>query len=141
MSARQSVGTRPAAPLLALALSALLFVTGCGRDSSEKSTAHSEVQDAESLQYLRDNYPSRDEMLRVRACAEAKTTYKYPPLPANYGPQLLKEPDPESVKAAKAAPKEVELAFTKCVFDLGLQNSFYPPAQQAQVRKGLDPRG
>lgn len=127
--------------MVTLVLTALLVMSGCGRNGDEKPVTEDEGADAQTLQYLRDHYPSREDILRVRACAEAKSEYKYPPLPANYGPQLLTEPDPNLVKQAKAAPKEVELAFTRCVFDLGLQDSFYPPAQQAQVRKSLDPKG
>lgn len=91
------------------------------------------------LRYLQDNYPSREEMLSVRSCAEGTTDYKFPPLPDNYGPHLLTSRDSELVEQAKSAPEEVHLAFTKCTFELGLEGSFYPPAEQERVREGLDP--
>jgi len=128
---------------------ALLLAVACGGNAGGDGAAgsHSDATgtshdhpEAAGLEWAREHFPSREVMLRARACTEEKTSYRFPPLPANYGPDVLTSPDPELVNAARSAPKEVHVLFAKCVFELGVQDSFYPPDQQAMLRKALDPK-
>lgn len=133
-----------------LMVGSLLMLIACGGNderqqaaeaASEKpltSTAH-DGKDAAALEYAREHYPSREVMLRVRACTEGKTEYRFPPLPDDYGPHLLTSGDPALTEAARSAPKEVPLAFAECVFELGVEDSFYPPDEQQRIRTALDP--
>ena len=88
----------------------------------------------ESLEYLMENYPTREQQLRVEECITARTGYEFSELPEDYGPEyLLKgiptvEDDQKKVDAADGASFD-------CIFDLGLEDRYFPPWDHAGMRE------
>ena len=92
------------------------------------------------MEYLRENYPSREQMAAVRACATDKSGYVYPELPDDFGPHYLSDPDPSYVAsiAETDVPPGVSDAFTACVFELKFEHNFYWPDDHKRLRRSLD---
>ena len=103
-----------------------VIATGCS--TQPEPHTHTHFGDTHSVEaareYLRENYPTREQMIRVQECATARTGYEFGPLPDDYGPGLVGTPAP---RAARKVPNEVNDIFLECVFDLGLEAKFYPP--------------
>ena len=78
----------------------------------------------EAREYLRENYPTREQMIQARECTTARTGYEFDPLPDDFGPGLVGTPAPST---GRKTPNEVNDVFAECVFDLGLESKFYPP--------------
>ena len=95
---------------------------------------------AEILRYLQENFPSREQMFAVRACAADKTGYIYPDLPDDFGPDYLTEPDPDYVafvRAQSVSERDAD-AFTACVFELGFEDNFYWPPDHEHIATDPD---
>lgn len=114
-----------------------LLLAGCsaqaGHDHDHDHT-HDRGDDQRSLAYLEANYPTREQMLRVRACVAARTGHDYPPLPADFGPKYLYMKPPAAI-AKSQPPPEADAAYTDCIFDLGLEDRFFPPWQHEAARQ------
>ena len=113
----------------------LALLAGCSTDTHytyEHDHDHSDEPSREvAREYLRENYPTRDQMLRVRQCVTERTGYEYPELPDDFGPEYLtKEPPAEEPRP----PDEVYETHFDCVFHLGLKDRFVPPWDQDELR-------
>ena len=113
----------------------LLVAVGCSTHAPGHTHArdHSDQQNREaSRAYLMENYPTRDQMLSVRQCVTERTGYEYPAeLPADFGPELLKQSRPTSLDHP---PGETRGVYLQCIFDLGLEDRFMPPSIQEKFR-------
>lgn len=127
----------------------LLLVVGCSsgtanphssEDSSQGHNHSAEVSFEEANDYLRDHFPSREQMSAARKCATAKTGYEYPALPDDYGPQFVTDPDPSYIAsvAEREVPPEVSEAFVACVFELGLEEHYFLPQDHQKLKGSLD---
>ena len=106
--------------ILFAAVAFAVVAAGC----STQPEPHTHTHSADAARaYLRENYPTREQMIQVRECATARTGYEFNPLPDNYGPGLVGTPVP---RTGRKVPNEVEDVFLECVFDLGLEDRFYP---------------
>lgn len=74
-------------------------------------------------------------MLRVRACVTTRTGYEYLELPADFGPKYLYKKKPTPTADREEAPAEVDAAYTNCIFDLGLEDRFFPPWDHEALRR------
>lgn len=106
-----------------------------------------------NLEHLTENFPTREQTLRVRECVTARTGYE-DELPADYGPELLtkrgetsESPTPEPalpsrlvervlVAVGQRTPMEERKsrAFDECIWELGLEDRYYPPWDQKHFR-------
>ena len=127
--------------LFSVAAVFLMLGAGCsGHSHSDHTHGHqehesdvsAEANGQASLEYLIQNYPTRDQMLRVRECVTARTGYEYLPLRDDYGPNNLTKPDP--VVDRPKPPREARAASFDCIFDLGLENRFFPPWDHDKLR-------
>ena len=110
-------------------------------DHSDGGHAHEiSAEDMAAIEYLTENFPTRDQELQVRECVTERTGFDdFVELPdeANYGPPSL-TPDPDA--DIPHIPNEVNIAGTKCIFDLGLEDRFFPPWDHARLRGMLAER-
>ena len=111
--------------------------------------AECEAQRRADREYLVQNYPTREQALRVRECVTARTGYEYEnELPVDYGPELLTKPR----TAAQAKPIQEDMPFRlvekalvaagqrrplrelvysareDCIYRLGLEERFFTPS-------------
>ncbi|MYD50249.1 MAG: hypothetical protein F4W93_02030 [Dehalococcoidia bacterium] len=140
----------------------LVIVVGCSagvkdaRQSEPPScNAECKAEIQANLEYLTENFPTREQTIRVRECVTARTGYEYEDeLPADYGPELLtkpggtsESPTPEPalpsrlvervlVAVGQRTPIEARKsrAFEECVWELGLEDRYYPPWDQKHFR-------
>ena len=143
---------------------ALFLVVAAGCSASADGVYHPEPPcDAEceaqrqaDMEYLAKNFPTREDALRIRECATAKTGYdEFPELPADFGPPSLTQtegtPVPlnriqedmpfrlaERVLVAvgqrKPLRERVNGALNECVYELGLEDKHFPPRHQDKFR-------
>ena len=93
-------------------------------DHSHAAAGGVDTPRQESLEYLIENHPTREQMIQARECATTRTGYEFDPLPDDYGPATVGRPAP---RTGRKTPNEVNDVFLECVFDLGLEDRFYPP--------------
>ena len=92
-------------------------------------------RDGSTFQYMIDHYPSREQMQQVRDCITARTGFQFEPLPEDFGPQMALNPPVDYVdQARRASSSAVNQAHVDCVFELGLEDNFFPPGQQEAIR-------
>ena len=107
---------------------AALAVIAAGCSTQSEPHIHTHSVDSHSVEaareYLRENYPTRDQELQVRECTTSRTGYEFDPLPDDWGPGLLETPPP---RTGRKTPNEVMDVSLECVFDLGLEDRYYPP--------------
>ena len=143
---------------------ALFLVVAAGCSSSAYGVYHPEppcnaeceARRQADREYYAENYPTREDSLRVRECATAKTGYdEFPELPADFGPPSLTPGTPKPVQRIeedmpfrlveralvavgqrKPLEERIDGAFKECVFELGLEDRFYTPRR----REGFRPR-
>ena len=118
--------------------------------------AECQTQMREDMEYLSQNFPTREQTLQVRACATAKTGYdEFPELPADFGPpsqtQTEGTPVPSNriqedmpfrlvekalvaVGQRKPLEERVDNALDECIFELGLEDRYYTPRSQETFR-------
>ncbi len=113
--------------ILLFALAAFAVITA-GCSTQPEPHTHTHFEDTHSMdearEYLRENYPTREQMIQARECTTARTGYEFDPLPDDYGPERVGTPAP---RTGRKTPNEVNDVFAECVFDLGLESKFYPP--------------
>ena len=106
----------------------VVFTVIAGCSTQPEPHTHTHFEDSPSMdeasEYLRENYPTREQMTQVRECATTRTGYEFDPLPDDYGPGTAGRPAP---RTGRKTPNEVNNVFLECVFDLGLEDRFYPP--------------
>ena len=115
-----------------------------------------EAQRQADMEYLAKNFPTREDALRIRECATAKTGYgEFPELPADFGPPSLipktESPEPVhrieegmpfrlveralvAVGQRKPLRERVTGALNECVYELGLEDKHFPPRHQDKFR-------
>ena len=107
---------------------AAITVVAAGCSTQPEPHTHTHFEDSHSMdaarEYLRENYPTREQELQVRECTTSRTGYEFDPLPDDYGPGLIGTPAP---RTGRKIPNEVNDVSLECVFDLGLQDRYYPP--------------
>ena len=141
---------------------ALFLVVAAGCSASADGVYHPEppcnaeceARRQADREYYAENYPTREDSLRVRECATAKTGYdEFPDLPADSGPPSLTPGTPKPVqrieedmpfrlveRALVAAGQRRPLrervygAFNDCVYQLGLEGRFFPLRNQEELR-------
>ena len=110
-----------------------VIAVGCSTQPEPHTHTHFEASHSrnedfhsldEALEYLRENHATREQMIQVRECATTRTGYEFDPLPDDYGPGTAGRPAP---RTGRKTPNEVNDVFLECVFDLGLEDRFYPP--------------
>lgn len=114
-----------------------ILLAGCATHADhdhDHNYTHDHVDHQANLAYLEANYPTREQMLRVRACVTARTGHEYPPLPADFGPKYLYMKPPAAI-AKSRTPPEADAAYPDCVFDLGLEDRFFPPWEHEALRQ------
>ena len=113
--------------ILLFAWVALAVITA-GCSTQPEPHTHTHFEDSHSMdaarEYLRENHPTRDQMIQARECTTARTGYEFDPLPDDFGPERVGTPAP---RTGRKVPNEVEDVFLECVFDLGIEDKFYPP--------------
>ena len=141
---------------------ALFLVVAAGCSASADGVYHPEppcnaeceARRQADREYYAENYPTREDSLRVRECATAKTGYdEFPDLPADSGPPSLTPGTPKPVQRIeedlpfrlveralvavgqrKPLQERVNIAETDCVWDLGLEDRYYPPWTRKHFR-------
>ena len=107
---------------------AALAVIAAGCSTQPEPHIHTHSVDTHSVEaareYLRENYPTREQMIRVQECTTARTGYEFGPLPDDFGPGLVGKSAP---RTERKTPNEVNDVFAECVFDLGLEDRYFPP--------------
>ena len=116
--------------------------------------AECEARRQADREYYAENYPTREDSLRVRECATAKTGYdEFPDLPADSGPPSLTPGTPKPVQRIeedmpfrlveralvavgqrKPLRERVYAALNECVFELALEYKYHSPWQQEKFR-------
>ena len=148
---------------IAILIGAALFLVlavGCstGAYSADQyeytCDAECQTQMREDMEYLAKNFPTREDSLRVRECATAKTGYdEFPDLPADSGPPSLTPGTPKPVQRIeedmpfrlveralvavgqrKPLRERVYAALNECVFELALEDKYHSPWQQEKFR-------
>ena len=111
-----------------------VIATGCSTQPEPHTHTHFEDSHSmdEASEYIRENYPTREQMIQARECATTRTGYEFDPLPDGYGPGLVGTPAP---RTGRKTPNEVNDVFLECVFDLGLEDRFYPPWDHEVLRE------
>ena len=99
---------------------------------THESDTSNQANRQESLDYLIKNYPTREQMLKVRECVTTRTGYEYPKLRDDYGPGNLTNPD--QVVDSPKPPREARAASFDCIFDLGFEDRFFPPWDHDKLR-------
>ena len=122
--------------IILIAWAALAVIAaGCSTQPEPHIHTHTHSEDShskeESLEYLRENHPTRDQMIQARECATARTGYEFDPLPDDFGPGRVGTPAP---RTGRKVPNEVNDIFHECVFDLGLEAKFHPPWNHEALR-------
>ena len=135
---------------------ALFLVVAAGCSASADGVYHPEppcnaeceARRQADREYYAENYPTREDSLRVRECATAKTGYdEFPDLPADSGPPSLTPGTPKPVQRIeedmpfrlveralvavgqrKPLGERVNTAEVDCVYELGLEDMYYPPS-------------
>ena len=120
---------------------AAFAVITAGCSTQPEPHTHTHFEDTHSMdearEYLIENYPTRGQMIQARECTTARTGYEFDPLPDDYGPDLVaglvETPAP---RRARNVPNENEVdnVFLECVFDLGIQDRYYPPWDHETLR-------
>ena len=143
---------------------ALFLVVAAGCSASADGVYHPEppcnaeceARRQADREYYAENYPTREDSLRVRECATAKTGYdEFPDLPAEFEhpsqmprlgtpvpaerieedmPFRLAERMLVAVGQRKPLQERVNIAETDCVWDLGLEDRYYPPWTRKHFR-------
>ena len=141
---------------------ALFLVVAAGCSASADGVYHPEppcnaeceARRQADREYYAENYPTREDSLRVRECATAKTGYdEFPDLPADSGPPSLTPGTPKPVQRIeedmpfrlveralvavgqrKPLRERVYAALNECVFELGLEAKYHSPWQQEKFR-------
>ena len=143
---------------------AVFLVTAAACSPSADSTyryepfcdAECEAQRQADMEYLAKNFPTREDALRIRECATAKTGYdEFPELPADFGPPSLTQTEGTSVPLnriqedmpfrlveralvavgqRKPLRERVNGALNECVYELGLEDKHFPPRHQDKFR-------
>ncbi len=99
--------------------------------------AQYKAKEEASLKYIIENFPTREQTLRVRECITARTGFdEFPEMSdaSDYGPHIL-TPTPGPVPNF---PPEVDRAELDCIFDLGLEDRYIPPQDQQALRNAND---
>ena len=123
----------------------VLTAVGCSIPSAHSSDhTHEydpsyEAEREASLKYLIENFPTLEQTLSVRECITAKTGFdeffELPADPADYGPPSL---TPEPRAPMPEIPDEVNAASEDCIFELGLEDRYYPPWDHEAIRNADD---
>ena len=141
---------------------ALFLVVAAGCSASADGVYHPvppcnaecEARRQADREYYAENYPTREDSLRVRECATAKTGYdEFPELPADFGPPSLTPGTPKPVQRIeedmpfrlveralvavgqrKPLRERVYAALNECVFELALEDKYHSPWQQEKFR-------
>ena len=142
------------------ALVFLVFAVGCADSprhydpDAYPCNAECEARRQADREYYAENYPTREDSLRVRECATAKTGYdEFPDLPADSGPPSLTPGTPKPVQRIeedmplrlveralvavgqrKPLRERVYAALNECVFELALEDKYHSPWQQEKFR-------
>ena len=116
------------------------ILVACSGDHDHTNTpglnSSGEANYQATLEYLTEHYPTRDQMLQVHACVTARTGYAYPELPADFGPvYLTMTPPPDAEDLGE--PDEAGAAYVDCIFDLGLEDRFFPPWEHEALRRAM----
>ena len=90
--------------------------------------------DQAGLEYIKEHFPTRDQLLQVQACVTDRTGYVFPPLPADFGPEYLMRTPPAD---SPPLTEEADDASFHCIFDLGLEDWFFPPWDHEAVRRAM----
>ncbi len=123
---------RNAALFGAVVVLLLSMAAGCSSPAASHSHDHSDDQAKEAARtYLTENYPTRDQMLRVQQCVTERTGHEFPELPADFGPEYLTKERPAD---DPRPPNEVYEAHHDCAFHLGLEDRFFPPWDHDYLR-------
>ena len=119
----------------------VVITVGCStastedHDHSDGGRAHEiSAEDMAAIEYMTENFPTRDQELQVRECVTERTGFDdFVELPdeANYGPPSL---TPDTDADIPHIPNEVNIAGTDCIFALGLEDRFFPPWDHARLR-------
>ena len=116
-----------------------IILVACSGDHDHTNTpglnSSGEANYQATLEYLREHFPTRDQMLQVQACVTARTGYVYPPLPADFGPEYLTRTPPAD---SPPLTEEADDASFDCIFDLGLEDRFFPPWAHEALRRAKD---
>ena len=95
------------------------------------------AEDTAAMEYLTENFPTRDQELQVRECVTKRTGFDdFVELPdeADYGPPSLTSDPDEDIPHI---PNEVNIAGTDCIFALGLEDRYFPPWDHAVLRANI----
>jgi len=123
-----------------------LFVGACANnnptDGSRSVTDQADDAaraDDPAFQYLVKNFPSREQAQQVRDCITARTGFKFEPLPEDFGVEFMLNPPADYVEEARrgSSPK-VSAAHFDCVFELGLEDNYFPPWDHETLRNAQD---
>ena len=143
---------------------ALFLVVAAGCSASADGVYHPEppcnpeceARRQADREYYAENYPTREDSLRIRECVTERTGYdEFPVLPAEFEhpsqmPRLgtpvpaerIEEDMPfrlvermlVAVGQRKPLQERVNIAETDCVWDLGLEDRYYPPWTRKHFR-------
>ena len=109
----------------------ILLAIALGCSHGHDHDRHDEPSKEAVRTYLLENYPTRDQILRVQQCVTKRTGYEFPKLPDDFGPEYLTKERP---KDDPKPPSEVYDAHLDCVFYLGLEDRFFPPWDHDDLR-------
>lgn len=138
----------------------LVLAVGCSagddarRPDPHPCDAECEAQIQADREYLAKNSPTHEHALQVRECVTARTGYEYPDeLPDDDGPSsaTLGTPEPArpiqedmpfrlveralvAVGQRKPLGERVNVAEVDCVYELGLEDRYYPPRTRGTFR-------
>lgn len=153
----------------------LVLAVGCSAradstaDSARQVDAHTcdaecQAQIRADIEYMAENFPTREQALQVRECVTARTGYdEFAELPADYGPPSLADvpsltdapgtPEPAhpieedmpfrlvervlvAVGQRKPLRERVSGAFNDCIYDMGLEDTFFTPSHPGRRSTG-----
>ena len=149
----------------------LVIAVGCSTNADSAREFDPHPCDAEcqaeiraDIEYMTENFPTREQALQVRECATAKTGYdEFAELPADYGPPSLADvpsltdapgtPEPAhrieedmpfrlvervlvAVGQRKPLRERVNAALEDCIYDMGLEDTFFTPSHPMRRRTG-----
>ncbi len=130
--------------ILFTAVVCLAILAGCSTQT-HPTHEHDAVLEAQhkaekeaSVKYLIENFPTREQTIRVRECITARTGFdEFPEMSdaSDYGPHIL---TPTPGEAVPNFPPEVDRAGLDCVFDLGLEDRYIAPQDQQALRNAND---
>ena len=152
--------------VLAVGCSARADSTGDSARQVDDYTCDAECQAQirADIEYMAENFPTREQTLQVRECATVRTGYdEFPALPADYGPPSLADvpsltdmpgtPEPArrieedmpfrlvervlvAVGQRKPLRERVNAALEDCIYEMGLENTFFTPSHPMRRRSG-----